>query len=105
MTTNAVPSRSLTSRLASLSVVALMLTAGSIAVAQSAAPEHVKVPLQVGAAVSGGVFTGTSGQPTLTPKLPASAPGTGMQDGIKLHGHWTIDVKNPDGTQVQHHQV
>ena len=104
MTTNAVPSRSLTSCMALLAVVALMLTASTIAVAQSAAPEHVKGPLQVGAAVSGGVFTGTSGQPTPTPQVPASAPRTGMQDGIKLHGHWTIDVKNPDGTQVQHHE-
>jgi len=104
MTTNAVPSRSLTSRLASLAVVALMLTANMIAVAQSSATEHGKGPLQVGAALSGGVFTGPSGQPTPTPQVPASAPGTGMHDGIKLHGHWTINVKNPDGTQVQHHE-
>jgi hypothetical protein len=26
----------------------------------------------------------------------------GPQEGIKLHGHWTIDVKNPDGTLVKH---
>jgi hypothetical protein len=25
-------------------------------------------------------------------------------EGIKIHGHWTIDVKNPDGTVAQHHE-
>lgn len=27
----------------------------------------------------------------------------GRSDGIKVHGHWTIDVRNPDGTLVSHH--
>jgi hypothetical protein len=26
----------------------------------------------------------------------------GPQEGIKVHGHWIIDVKNPDGTLAQH---
>jgi hypothetical protein len=26
----------------------------------------------------------------------------GLHQGIKMHGHWTIDVKNPDGKLVQH---
>jgi hypothetical protein len=25
-----------------------------------------------------------------------------INQGIKMHGHWVIDVKNPDGTVVQH---
>ena len=25
-------------------------------------------------------------------------------EGIKVHGHWTIDVKNPDGTIASHHE-
>lgn len=28
--------------------------------------------------------------------------GDGKHEGIKVHGHWTIDVKNPDGTLVRH---
>ena len=24
-------------------------------------------------------------------------------EGVKIHGHWTIDVKNPDGTLASHH--
>src|SRR5258708_28345998 len=27
----------------------------------------------------------------------------GPSDGIKVHGHWTIDVKNPDGSLASHH--
>jgi hypothetical protein len=30
-----------------------------------------------------------------TPKKPGS-------EGIKVHGHWTIDIRNPDGTLVRH---
>jgi len=27
-----------------------------------------------------------------------------MHQGIRVHGHWTIDVKNADGTPAQHHE-
>src|SRR5271168_3514589 len=33
-------------------------------------------------------------------KLPAKSP----HEGITVHGHWTIDVKNPDGTVASHHE-
>jgi hypothetical protein len=32
----------------------------------------------------------------------AKPPG-GPGEGIKVHGHWTIDVRNPDGTLASHH--
>ena len=32
----------------------------------------------------------------------AGETGHGPQEGIKVHGHWIIDVKNPDGTLAQH---
>jgi hypothetical protein len=38
---------------------------------------------------------------------PGAAGKTGDEggkEGIKVHGHWTIDVKNPDGTLAQHHE-
>jgi hypothetical protein len=46
-----------------------------------------------------------------TPNLVAE-PGTpveqsttkGQQEGIKIHGHWTIEVKNPDGSVVTHRE-
>ncbi len=28
----------------------------------------------------------------------------GPWEGIKVHGHWTIDIKNPDGTPVATHE-
>jgi hypothetical protein len=30
--------------------------------------------------------------------------GHGSQEGVKVHGHWVIDVKNPDGTLAQHRE-
>jgi hypothetical protein len=35
---------------------------------------------------------------------PASEPTGGPKEGIKVHGHWTIDVRNPDGTLVSHRE-
>ena len=37
----------------------------------------------------------------------ATAPGEsgrGPLEGVKVHGHWVIDVKNPDGTLAQHRE-
>jgi hypothetical protein len=31
-------------------------------------------------------------------------PRGGPSDGIKVHGHWTIDVKNPDGSLASRHE-
>ncbi len=30
-------------------------------------------------------------------------PGAASREGIKVHGHWTIDVKSPDGSVISHH--
>jgi hypothetical protein len=30
-------------------------------------------------------------------------PSGGPGEGIKVHGHWTIDVRNPDGTLASHY--
>src|SRR2546423_15522419 len=35
---------------------------------------------------------------------PEASPGRGQQEGIKVHGHWTIEVRNPDGTLVTHRE-
>ncbi len=43
-----------------------------------------------------------------TPAKATTAPATeskgGQKEGIKVHGHWTIDVRNPDGTLVTHRE-
>jgi hypothetical protein len=43
------------------------------------------------------------------PAAPAGQPATaserqpkGAHEGIKVHGHWTIEVRNPDGKLVSH---
>src|SRR2546428_3795116 len=38
-------------------------------------------------------------------KASARAESKGGQvEGIKVHGHWTIDVRNPDGKLVMHRE-
>ena len=32
------------------------------------------------------------------------AQGKAPAEGIKVHGHWTIDIKNPNGTLVSHRE-
>ena len=31
-------------------------------------------------------------------------PAGGAQEGIKVHGHWIIDIRNPDGTLATHRE-
>jgi hypothetical protein len=42
--------------------------------------------------------------PGMTPTVNAQATSQsgGPQEGIKVHGHWTIDVRNPDGSVASH---
>jgi hypothetical protein len=48
--------------------------------------------------------------PSTTKAAPAAAPATsgahsrGTREGIKVHGHWTIEVRNPDGKVVTHRE-
>ena len=35
----------------------------------------------------------------------AAEPNGGQPEGIKVHGNWTIDVRNPDGTLASHHEI
>ncbi len=61
-------------------------------------------------AVAASVASGVAA-PAAKPHAPAGqavsagAPGAkGSQEGIKIHGHWTIEVKNPDGRLVTHRE-
>jgi hypothetical protein len=33
-----------------------------------------------------------------SPPAPAAKRAGGAREGIKVHGHWTIEIRNPDGT-------
>jgi hypothetical protein len=37
----------------------------------------------------------------VSPVAASAAPSGAPQEGIKVHGHWTIEVRNPDGTMVE----
>ena len=37
-------------------------------------------------------------------KGAASSERGGQKEGIKVHGHWTVDVRNPDGKRVTHRE-
>src|SRR5882672_4425728 len=37
---------------------------------------------------------------TSTARTQTTGQGSGLQEGIKVRGHWAIDVRNPDGTLV-----
>jgi len=39
-----------------------------------------------------------------TPAVEEKASSSGRHEGIKVHGHWTIEVRNPDGSVVTHRE-
>ena len=46
----------------------------------------------------------TAQTPANTTASPAGESKGGPKEGIKVHGHWTIDVRNPDGKLVTHRE-
>jgi hypothetical protein len=50
-------------------------------------------------------LTRPAGTVTRRASPAAKAPGNSTQEGIKVHGHWTIEVRNPDGKVVSHQEV
>ena len=80
------------------------------AVGQSVAPAGAPA----GALMGGAHVSGRASAPSRVPGEPAvvtaakaageQKPSTGMSQNLKMHGHWIIDIKNPDGTLVQHHE-
>ena len=58
------------------------------------------LPLIFGAAVA---HAGES-EPAVQAQAPETVPAggaSGSSEGLRVHGHWTIEVKNPDGTLVE----
>lgn len=43
-----------------------------------------------------------TGNLPLSPAATTKPPAGGAREGVKIHGHWTIDVRNPDGTLDKH---
>ena len=63
------------------------------------------VVVVVAAVTLGLVFGLTGSQPQSTQSIQASlAPAGAPSEGVQVHGHWTIDVRNPDGSLVNHQE-
>lgn len=55
--------------------------------------------------VAGGLVPVANAQVQPASSLVQTAKTSGaMGEGIKVHGHWTVVVRNPDGTQVGRHE-
>ncbi len=87
-------------------VLGCALTQTCLAQTAPDAVNHVPA-LRTGSPVVGGVANSLElpasmqpGAPVATGELKTS--GASMNLGMKMHGHWVIDVKNPDGTLVEH---
>jgi len=73
----------------------------------SAQQAHVKqTPTANGRAQSEEVRSAAEAQSTAEESSVAEEKpsGDGSHVGIKVHGHWTIEVRNPDGTLVTHRE-
>ena len=48
-------------------------------------------------AQSAGANSSSKGNAAATPKAASNHGSRGLTTGIKVHGHWTIETRNPDG--------
>ncbi|MFZ3329008.1 MAG: hypothetical protein WA197_00140 [Candidatus Acidiferrales bacterium] len=86
-----------TRALEATAVIALTLTSAGSLVAQSAANSATA---QSAKYIAPPVASSTAAMKTSA--SPASPKG--MSTGIKVHGHWIIEVRNPDGSLVTHRE-
>lgn len=70
-----------------LAVAALALGATGVSLAQSQ---------------SQGASKAAPAAKTATRKLAPESADKGLNTGIKVHGHWTLEVRDPDGSLVRH---
>jgi hypothetical protein len=90
-----------------VALAAMVLSFATVSSAQSGVPSASSLVEKSAAA-------GTTTQaPNAVAKPPATSANArasaeekpaakGTQEGIKVHGHWTIEVRNPDGTVDKH---
>jgi hypothetical protein len=83
-------------RLAVLSVLFLGMAGACMAQASAA-------PAQPAAQAAVAPQAHPAAQPAQK-RVPGEPAAKGTHEGIKVHGHWTIEVKNPDGKLVTHRE-
>jgi len=88
------------SSLAGACGVLLMLLAGQVSVAQQSA--SVKPAAAATDSVRPAPAAANSAAQPAGKKSEAEAPGKSLDGTIKVHGHWVINVRNPDGTVADH---
>jgi len=91
-------------RLAFLSFLLLLGVAGPAYAGQSGAPPpstNTAAPAAVPAAAAPAAKPAAQAGQTAAAGAPAAK---GNQEGIQIHGHWTIEVKDPDGKLVTHRE-
>ena len=81
--------------------VLLALGAGQVSVAQQSAPGKQVATTE---AVTAAKPPAAQENEAADSSIQSKPTDEGGKEGIKVHGHWTIDVKNPDGTLAQHHE-
>lgn len=90
-------------------VSALGIGVSLTAAGQTAAPPgtlvsgtgvHTPASSRSASSLPPGALTGGGGAKQAAPLTPAS----GLNQSLKMHGHWIIDIKDPDGTLRQHHE-
>ena len=81
-------------------LVLVMLTATGMLAQQSKTPPAKSA---TAVAVSPEPAKSQSGQPEAKPAKETRAPD-GREEGINVHGHWTIEVRNPDGSLASRHE-
>ncbi|MGC2832601.1 MAG: hypothetical protein WB994_23420 [Candidatus Acidiferrum sp.] len=93
-------------------LVGLALACAGPAVAQSKPVQAESTALTLPGAASPQTSSGvgsSSATPAAKQAVAQNSPAKqsaskGQHEGIKVHGHWTIEVKNPDGTVVTHRE-
>jgi len=81
------------------------ISTASSATSQSAAPNaadaRTLASVPISSLMAGAAKTTPAAQ-SGEEQEEAAKPGKPGQEGIKVHGHWIIDIRNPDGTLVEH---
>jgi len=108
--------RKLTGRVGRLLLVYSLIFSQGAWAAQDQKAKDASEPAQIAAPQQGGekVSTAAAAAKTQTEEVQGQGSeknvaegkpsGDGNHEGIKVHGHWTIEVRNPDGTLVTHRE-
>lgn len=70
---------------------------------QLAGQQIIRAALIVSMLLGGLPSAGAQQKSPVEAQKSAKAKGSGgQQEGIKVHGHWSIDIRNPDGSLASH---